>query len=219
MTEETRSFVCGLDLGQSRDFSAFVVLERIAEGPRPPTYESVGGVAWFRFGDPRPATYHLRHLERPAPGTLYPEIVKRVTDLLDTPPLSRETPLAVDKTGVGAPVCDLFRPVSGGMTAITITGGDRVIRDGRAQAKVPKRELVSTLIRLFQTDRLKIAEGLALGRVLVEELLNFRLKVNPETGHDSYAAWRENQHDDLVLATALAAWLGENPESTWGRRG
>ena len=33
-------------------------------------------------------------------------------------------------------------------------------------------------------------------------------------GHDSYGndvgMWRENAHDDLVLAVALAAWFGEN---------
>lgn len=27
--------------------------------------------------------------------------------------------------------------------------------------------------------------------------------------HVSYAAWREQEHDDLVLAVALACWWGE----------
>ena len=31
-----------------------------------------------------------------------------------------------------------------------------------------------------------------------------------ETAHDSYGAWREGQHDDLVLALALALWAGVN---------
>jgi hypothetical protein len=30
--------------------------------------------------------------------------------------------------------------------------------------------------------------------------------VNISTAHDSYEAWREGDHDDLVLATALACW-------------
>ena len=30
-----------------------------------------------------------------------------------------------------------------------------------------------------------------------------------DAGHDTYAAWREGQHDDLVLALALALWSGE----------
>ena len=30
------------------------------------------------------------------------------------------------------------------------------------------------------------------------------------TAHDSYSAWREEDHDDLVISVALAAWWGEN---------
>jgi hypothetical protein len=43
----------------------------------------------------------------------------------------------------------------------------------------------------------------------VRELLNFKVKIDPQTAHDSYAAWRENIHDDLVLATALSLWAAE----------
>jgi hypothetical protein len=43
-----------------------------------------------------------------------------------------------------------------------------------------------------------------------EEPLNFKVEIDPKTAHDSYTAWRENQHDDLVFAVALACWLGEN---------
>ncbi len=28
-------------------------------------------------------------------------------------------------------------------------------------------------------------------------------------GNDTYEAWREGDHDDLVLAAAMAAWYGE----------
>jgi hypothetical protein len=28
--------------------------------------------------------------------------------------------------------------------------------------------------------------------------------------YDSYSAWREQDHDDLVLAVALACWWGQN---------
>ena len=36
-----------------------------------------------------------------------------------------------------------------------------------------------------------------------------RLKINLETAHDSYGAWREGTHDDLVLAVALALWTAQ----------
>jgi hypothetical protein len=35
------------------------------------------------------------------------------------------------------------------------------------------------------------------------------MKVSLDTGHDSYGAWREGTHDDLVLALACALWCGE----------
>ena len=45
--------------------------------------------------------------------------------------------------------------------------------------------------------------------VLVREMQNFTVKINPQTAHDSYGAWRENEHDDLVYALAMAAWQAE----------
>ena len=90
---------------------------------------------------------------------------------------------------------------------IWITGGDTVSRAGRI-IRVPKRDLVSVLQVLFQTGRIKIAPSLPLGSVLVQELMNFRAKITA-AGNDTYEAWRERDHDDLVLALAIAAWYAE----------
>jgi len=62
---------------------------------------------------------------------------------------------------------------------------------------------------LLQTERLKVAKSLPLADILVKELLNFQVKINVNTAHDSYGAWQEGTHDDLVLACAMACWLGE----------
>ncbi len=35
------------------------------------------------------------------------------------------------------------------------------------------------------------------------------MKIDPATAHDSYSHWREGDHDDLVLATAMACWFRE----------
>ena len=79
--------------------------------------------------------------------------------------------------------------------------------------RVPKRDLVSTAQVLLQSERLKIAKGLPEAQTLVDELLAFKVSISLK-GHDSYGndvgMWRENPHDDLVLAVALAAWYGEN---------
>ena len=46
--------------------------------------------------------------------------------------------------------------------------------------------------------------------MLVEELMAFQVKVNAQA-HDTYGAWREGAHDDLVLAVAVATWLADRP--------
>jgi hypothetical protein len=74
--------------------------------------------------------------------------------------------------------------------------------------KVRKRNLVSNLLKLFQTERLKVVPELDLASIFVQEPLNFKAKISI-SGHDSYEAWREGVHDDLVLATALACWYAE----------
>jgi hypothetical protein len=73
---------------------------------------------------------------------------------------------------------------------------------------VPKRDVASTIAVLLQTGRLRIARGLKESETLLRELINFRVKISL-SGHDTYEAWREQEHDDLVLAVGLAAWLFE----------
>ncbi len=72
---------------------------------------------------------------------------------------------------------------------------------------MPKRDLVAAVQVLMQSERLKIARALAEAGTLRQELQNFRVKIDPKTAHDSYSHWREAEHDDLVLATALACWF------------
>ncbi len=91
--------------------------------------------------------------------------------------------------------------------AVTITGGITPSRDSDGY-RVPKRDLVSTLQVLLQTQRLKVAQGLPDAAVLVQELLNFQVKIT-DAANDTYGAWREGTHDDLVLAVALAVWDAE----------
>lgn len=189
-------FIIGLDLGQAQDYTAIVVVEK-----KEHVYE------------PKPAEYHIRHIERPPLRTPYPDIVERVKTIFTSPQLKGKTILVVDKTGVGSPVVDMFKRASlGPLEAITITGGNTVNKDNDGY-HVPKRDLVTNLQVLFQEGRIKVARELELSSILVEELLNFRVKIDVKTAHDSYEAWREGAHDDLVLATALACWYGEKVPS------
>jgi hypothetical protein len=156
----------------------------------------------------------LRHLLRYPLGTKYGEIVASVRSLLSREPFRgriRYTRLLADKTGVGAAVVDSFYEKGIYPISITIHGGSAVTEEfgGAGGFRVPKRDLVASVQTLLQNGHLKIAPEMELAAVLKKELLNFRVKINPATAHDSYEHWREADHDDLVLATALACWYRE----------
>jgi len=181
-------FLLGLDLGQVRDYTALSIIEKITE-------------------DDTEAIYHLRHIQRFPLKTTYPEIVDKVCDIFNSDKISKYSRLIVDATGVGRPVVDLFKKKQLYPKAITITGGYDVIKDN-GEYKVPKRDLVTNLQVLFQQEKLKIAEDLQEAKTLVQELLNFKVKIK-DNARESFEAWREGIHDDLVLAVALACWWGE----------
>jgi hypothetical protein len=183
-------FVCGVDLGQARDFTAIAIAERMAA-------ERV---------------WAIRYLERYPLGTSYPEVAERIRSLMNRRPVRGDSALAVDATGVGRPVFDLLR--RGGMgcrvAGITVHGGDAVTPDKALSGfRVPKREIISTLQLLLQQRRLKIAPGLRDAETLLKELNAFRVHISESTGHDSYGAWRSGDHDDLVFAAGLAIWVGQ----------
>ena len=80
---------------------------------------------------------------------------------------------------------------------------------------MPKVELVSCLQILLQGRRLRVARNLPEAQVLARELQNFRVKVT--LAATDAGVWRENKHDDLVLAVALACWQAERKLPTqWG---
>jgi hypothetical protein len=198
-------FYCGLDLGQQQDYTALAVAERLEVG----TGERVADPDTV-LGETTAVHYHVRHLERLPLGTSYPEVVKRVQALVTQPPLVGDVALAVDATGVGLPVVDWLRTAALGETAlfpVLITAGAHEHHE-RGAYHVPKGVLVARLQVLLQTERLKIAAALPEAATLTRELLNFKVKVTL-AAHETYEAWREGIHDDLVLAAALAVWLGE----------
>ena len=86
----------------------------------------------------------------------------------------------MDKTGVGRGVIDILKERGLKFTGVVIHGGEKSTRiDGSYH--VPKKDLVAALEVPFDTEKLKIAEGLTLWDVLREELQNFRRKMPPVT--------------------------------------
>jgi hypothetical protein len=149
-------------------------------------------------------------LAAPGDGRNGPQttIVSDVVKLVQTPPLA-EPLLAIDQTGVGVAVVDQFRQAQprARLVPILITGGHEITWEGGA-GHVPNKELVSSIQVLFQARRLKVA-NVPERETLVKELINFRVKITI-SANETFEAWRERDHDDMVLAVALAAWLAED---------
>ena len=73
---------------------------------------------------------------------------------------------------------------------------------------VPRHYLISVLQILFQDGRLRIARDLEFAPALERELINFSVRNAPGLD-ETTALWRENDHDDLVFALALACYFLE----------
>ncbi len=202
--EIEKSLFVSLDLGQSQDYSALAIIEcerTITDGKDEIT------------------KLDCRYLRRWRLRTAYPQIVRDVVQLVNSldPSLSSEGSrpvLAVDKTGCGAAVVDLFKAekINAELRPIMITGGSKVtIEDGTY--RIPKRDLVAVVQVALQNRTLKIASQLPEAETLTNELANFKAKIS-DAGNDSYGAgddWREGNNDDLVLAVSMAIWNADRP--------
>lgn len=209
-------FIVGVDLGQSRDFTAIVVAERrpAPTGRRLSDWRERGLDVAEEYAE----HYAIRHIERPPLHTPYPEIVERVKAIVTRPEFVDDTDLVVDQTGVGRPVIDAMRYADLNPRPVTITGGDAEATDKETGGwRVPKRVLVSRMQLVLQERRLHVADSLALAETFVREMDAFKVKITANA-RDTYEAggWREGAHDDLVMAAGLALWWGERtPTLHW----
>ena len=193
-------YFLGLDLGQKRDYSALVIVERVDRrlAFQTPRFET----AQFEKID-------VRYIERMPLGTPYPAIVERVREIVQWRELYGRCALVVDATGVGAPVVDMLRAARPGceLVAVTITGARRESSAATGKpGSVPKRDLMAGVEVLLEKGQLRIGRRLRESARLGRELLSMR------TGKDS------GEHDDLVIALSLACWrarerktIGEQP--------
>ena len=181
-------YICGVDLASQQDYTAIVVAERQR-----------------REAETR---YEVCHIERLPQGTRYPAVISQLQVLMRTPPLAQQGTLIADVTGVGLPIFQTLQQQGLRPQPLLLHGGDKVSREG-AIFRVPKRDLIGSVQVLLQARRVKFGATLPFVDVLVHELSTYRVRIDPATAHDSYSAWREAAHDDLVLALALVCWWGE----------
>jgi hypothetical protein len=206
MTET--KFYMGVDLGQQQDPSAIAVLRRVRELVRQ------GDGPWR---EAKPTVLQLGFLERIPLGTPYPGIVTYIAGLLQRPVWAGNIQLAIDQTGVGRPVADIFRSRGLSFTGVNITSGLDARLDGN-EAFVPKTTLVSLVQALIHEERLHLHSELGAAPDLRHELESFQVRYT-DGGRMTFGA-SGNNHDDMVLALAIAAWrstMKEPIRTHWAR--
>lgn len=172
-------FILGVDLGQAQDPTALAAVEA------------------------DPSQIDLRHLEQFPLGTPYPAVVERVGKV--SAALPWRPYLVVDAGGPGRPVVDMMRVAGLKPIPVSITSGRRA-RCADGMVYVPKRELVRVVVVALETGRLRIAKRLPLAGAFKRELESFKVTITAKA-RATYAA-KAGEHDDLVMAVALAVWFG-----------
>jgi hypothetical protein len=194
----------GLDVGQSIDPSAIAAINHQVT---PGEWSCDDGKkVWRQASTER---FFVRHLERLRLQTPYPEQVAYVANLLQRHPLKGAT-FALDYTGCGRPVADMFARAGLHPKCILITAGNEWTNDGDTY-HVPKQFLVSTLESRLHSGELRIAPELLESPALRDELQNFTRKV-AESGRVTYDA-RSGKHDDLILAICIALFMATKPRA------
>lgn len=184
----------GIDFGLVHDHTAVTVLERTETMAEDGTISS---------------KHEIREIKRVTLGTPYTEASKRVAHLAGR--LTGRVFVAADATGVGRPIIEMLRealPKEVALLAVVITGGVKGSGEGNV-ARVPKRELILQFAASLQSGTLTITSGVEHASILLDELRSFRFKATV-FGNETFEAWREKDHDDIVFAAAMADWAATN---------
>jgi phage FluMu gp28-like protein len=186
-------FFVGVDLGKKHDYSTIVIVEKCGD------------------------ELLVRGAERIPLGTPYSRLVEILREVVRRPELAGRCSVVVDATGLGEPVMEMIRRGDLGcdVTAAVISGGNRAGRKKTGKYKtVPKHDLMIGLQVALEDEELKIARRMTETRALVKELTDMR--VNDRGG---MGAEGSGQHDDLVMAVALACWRAKRGQNDWGGGG
>lgn len=199
-----RQFYIGLDLGKKRDYSAIAVVEQCV----------------WTTGEKDPITFApklqrhtvLRHIEQVKLKTKYKDVVARVKEMLLSEALRNEgVVFAFDATGVGEAVFEMVegmmrevwaqRQAWVNLAAVTITSSGKT-HWKQYEAYVPKNTLMDEVLVRVERQELVMDAARPWVKELMREMQNMQ-QIRGENGTRWVSA---GQHDDLVMALALAVW-------------
>jgi len=197
------SYVVGVDIGQRVDPTALAVVET-------------------RHNAQARGYYIVLFLRRLKLGLLYADVATQIARL-DTKlrkeasknRLDAGVTYILDATGVGQGPSEQIAQALNAQSYADVyrcylTGGINPIADDETmQIKLPKTQMVSSLVAVFDSDRIELPARSKEFDAMVNELSSFEIRVSEE-GRNSFGAFKVGKHDDLVTALGLAVWLGEN---------
>ncbi len=199
-----RRYHVGLDFGKRQDHSALAVVEECVW--------ATGEVDRISYAPEMKKLAVLRAVERMGKGMDYLRVLERVRELLVSKALrNEEVVLALDATGVGEPLFELIMEMFWkvkeergkwlNLAAVVFSNGHKT-RWEDYHAFVPKNTLMEGLHLGLERGELRLAEGIAGVEELRRELRNMKREMGRKD-----ARWvSAGEHDDMVMALALAAW-------------
>lgn len=195
-----KSIYVGLDPGKKQDYSALVFLEPFL--PLDPEEQQGKYV------------YHISRITRLPLETPYPKIarlLRKTHRQLTKSPDFNYIYYVIDEGGVGTAVTDQVVELipDADIYRVTLTGGLRPKWNHQRDVSLPKPQMASTLIALFEGRRLWVAPEMKTKlEELREELMAYERKITA-AGHDQFGAMKIGTHDDIASAIGLAAWIAE----------
>jgi len=163
--------------------------------------------------------YRLQYLEALDVGGKYPDIVDRLSTLIDRVQarqrglerlvrrLPRGVPrvdIFIDATGLGGPVAQELDLVRGyPVTHVTFTATNRLVNHHDGTVSYGKSAMVHRLTQLLSTGRLVLPKG-STYKALYEELASYEKKQSAGSQRWTFNA-AGNKFDDRVIAVALAS--------------
>ncbi len=188
-------FFLGMDLGQQRDHTAIVVVERLGQSK----------------------LLVVRWVERIALGTPYVRVVERLKEIVRSGEFFGRVRVAVDGGSMGSPVMEMIGLAGLGcdVAAVVSTAGSKAksggLRGIGSWYTVPKKDLLGEVLVRLEKRELRFAKDLPELGNLLKELKDMQMTVSAK---DSVrmGADGSGQHDDLVIALALACWRASGGE-------
>ena len=195
-----RTVYVSLDPGKKQDYSALILLEPFLP------IESDQDVEHF--------IYHISRIHRFPLETPYPMIARTLRkvyqQLIESPDFDYVY-IVIDEGGVGTAVADQIVELvpEADVYRVAFTSGLRAKWQDARNLSVPKPQLASTLISLFESRRLWVTpkQQQQLDE-LRGELMTYERKITA-AGYDSFGAIKMCAHDDIISAIAMAAYLAE----------